>query len=104
MAQVFLHGFHIVPILEGQHGVSMAKVMDSGVECVYRGRQLFEVDEDSLGVKVSAQLIGKDDGGLPFPLAYPALPYRKNKALTVGLFAEADPGLCAKGVPAGSVL
>ena len=74
VAQVSLHRFHIVAVLERQHGIGMSEIMHPGLGSAYGGRQFFKMVVDGLGMEMPAKLIGKHNGGLSFLFCFPALP------------------------------
>lgn len=86
VAQVSLHRFHIVAVLERQYGISMPEIMHPGLGSAYGSRQFFKMVVDGLGMEMPAKLIGKHNGGLPLLFRFPALPQTSRQQFILRLF------------------
>lgn len=74
MAEVALHGFDVITVLEGEDRMGVSQVMHPGVGRTDFRCEFFEVDVNGLRAEVSSQRGGKDKSTLVLFLAFPALP------------------------------
>ena len=54
MAEIFLHGFHVVTVLQGEHGEGVAQIMHTGVRRSCVGCKLLMMFIKKLLVQVVA--------------------------------------------------
>ena len=76
MAQVRLHGFYVVSVLQGNHRKGVPQIVDSRIRSACFLRKLFEMQIQPLGHEVATVLIGEHQGLLVLCLIVPGLPVR----------------------------
>ena len=76
MTEVFLHGLHVIAVLQGEHGEGVAQIMHPGVRRSCVGCDLLVMRIKSLRVQVVAEHIceNKPTGGILLGGVYPVLP------------------------------
>ena len=76
MAEIFLHGFHVVTVLQGEHSEGVAQIMHAGVRRACFGCDLLVMCIKALRVQVVAERICENEptGGVLLGGVYPVLP------------------------------
>ena len=76
MAEIFLHGLHVVTVLQGEHSEGVAQIMHAGIRCSSHSCDLFMMGVEPLWVQMVTEGIGKDQptGGVLLGGVYPVLP------------------------------
>ena len=62
MSEVRLHRFDVVPVLQRQHCIGVAEIMDAGILGTDLVCDLLEVQIQALGLQMVADLVRKDQG------------------------------------------
>ena len=76
MAEIFLHGFHVVTVLQGEYGEGVAQIMHTGVRRSCFGCDLLMMCTKTLRVQVVAERICENEptGGVLLGGVYLVLP------------------------------
>ena len=76
MAEIFLHGLHVVTVLQGERGEGVAQIMHTGVRRSCVGCDLLVMCIKALRVQVVAERICENEptGGVLLGGVYPVLP------------------------------
>lgn len=76
MAEIFLHGLHVVTVLQGEHGEGVAQIMHTGVRRSCVGCDLLVMRIKALRVQMVAEHVceNKPTGGVLLGGVYPVLP------------------------------